>query len=1025
MEEKKDDDIEIDWKKMKGWFSSKKEVKEESHHEKKEDVPHEVHKHHDNMEKKDDDLSIDFSKLKRMFRSSDDKKTDDSVDLSSLKGFFTSTLPEFFKKYGIYFLVLIPLILSIFLRITPAFLPVTDDWAQNVVYQSYKDQIGTQLRQQYPNLPNANIQAQVNKEFDSYLSTNKAQIDKDVQSASQYFKSQFQDENGDTYLIAIDPYFWLRHARNIITNGHPGDELRDGKPYDTYMNAPNGRFVPADMFHAYLIAYSYKIFSLFSNVSMARVAFFLPVLLSALAVIPVFFVARKIAGDFGGLITGIIVAIHPAFLVRTMAGISDTDGYNVLFPLLATWLFIEAMETDSHKWRIALTVLNGFFIGIYAFAWSGWWYIFDFLLASAVCYMVYYLLIHRDELKTGKLFSQSAIKNSFVFLLIFFISSGVFVTAFTTWDIFAKSTLYRPLGFTRLKEVGIDTVWPNVYTTVAEQTPASLNSVISQTGIGSLFLFFISLLGMIFLLVRSAKSGETKWWSIAAAGLWYVVILVLRPQNLLVFLALISVPLIYLILYSLVKKESVVDIKLALLLIMWYGATIYASTKGVRFTLLLVPAFALAIGISFGNLYDIFSNMIRDLLKIDRRVARISVVFILGIFLIYPVNVFASAFQTSNGQITDLSDGWYNSLQKIDRETPRNSIVTSWWDYGHWFKYIANRPVTFDGTSQDSPPAHWVGKILSTSNETLAVGILRMLDCGANTAYEKLLPTINDVPRTIDLINQIVVLDKDAAKKLIVSKGFTDNQAEDVLKYTHCTPPTAFFIASDDMVGKSGVWAHFGNWNFDRALMYNTLKKSEYQNDFRKGVEFLGERFNYSEQKASSAAYEVQNLKTSDDANNWIAPWPSYQSGARKCARNNTTLTCDLAQGLQASINLDTLQVDIPTNQGTLHPNALWLATKDGMKERRFNDTLGVSIVVYPDSDGYKTIVVSPEIAGSMFTRMFFLGGHSLTHFEHFSTQNTITGGKVYIYKVNWEGGAMNIMDTFKPKTPMNATVSP
>ncbi|MBI4439916.1 hypothetical protein HY638_03000 [Candidatus Woesearchaeota archaeon] len=975
----------------------------------------------DDKKEKDDEISIDFSKIKNFFSKSSEgpQKASDDIDLSGVKeGVMQSykATKGFLSKYGIFLLVLIPLILSIYLRIQPQYLPATDDWAKNVVYNSYKDQIGNQVRQQYPNLPDQNINALADREFESFLAKNGAQVERDVNSASQYFKSQFKDDNGDTYLIAIDPFFWLRHARNVLNNGHPGDILKDGKPYDTYMNSPTGRFVPADMFHAYLIAYLYKIYSLFNpDVSLMHISFYVPVLISALAVIPAFFVARRIAGDFGGLIAGIIVAVHPAFLVRTLGGISDTDGYNVFFPLVITWLFLECMGAKSLKYRILLAALNGFFVGLYAFSWSGWWYIFDFLLVAIIAYMAYYAIIHRGEFKIGKILGQQSIKNALIVLAAFFLFSGIFVAIFTNGEIFYKATIARPIGFTKLKEVGISTVWPNVYTTVAEQTPASLNSVIDQTGIGSLFLFFLSLIGMVLPLVRRKAEAQTKWLYILGCGVWYIVILALRPQNLLLFLGLISIPIAILFIISIIKREDLEDINLTMLLIMWYVSTIYASTKGVRFTLLIVPAFALALGISFGILSDYFSKFFRDILKIDGRIARLSVVLVFLMLLVYPVNVLSSSYNAATAQVSDMNDGWWNSLDKINREASKNSIITSWWDFGHWFKYIGNRPVTFDGTSQDSPPAHWVGRILSTSNEDEAVGILRMLDCGANTAYDKLLPSVNDVAKTIDIIHQIVVLGKDDAGKVLLNKGLSPEQADEVLKHTHCEPPEAYFVASEDMVGKSGVWAHFGNWNFDRALMYNTLKRPEYASDFKKGVDFLVQRFNMTEQQASNVAYEIQNLKTSEDANNWIAPWPGYQSGAKACRKlADNEIECDSIQGAKIRVNLETLQADVQTGNGIMHPNALWLATKDGMRERSFNDTIGVSIVVFPDGNNYRNIAASPEIAGGMFTRMFFLAGHGLEHFKPFSYQTTVGGGQIYIYKVDWNGSGMNLLPAFK-----------
>ena len=49
-----------------------------------------------------------------------------------------------------------------------------------------------------------------------------------------------------------------------------------------------------------------------------------PVLISALCVIPAFFITRRVVGNFGGFIAATIVAIHPSFLSRTAGGFADT-----------------------------------------------------------------------------------------------------------------------------------------------------------------------------------------------------------------------------------------------------------------------------------------------------------------------------------------------------------------------------------------------------------------------------------------------------------------------------------------------------------------------------------------------------------------------------------------------------------------------------------------------------------------------------------------------------------------------------
>jgi len=48
-----------------------------------------------------------------------------------------------------------------------------------------------------------------------------------------------------------------------------------------------------------------------------------------------------------------------------------------------------------------------------------------------------------------------------------------------------------------------------------------------------------------------------------------------------------------------------------------------------------------------------------------------------------------------------MNDGWYESLTKIKQNASEDAIINSWWDFGHWFKAVGDRAVTFDGTPQE------------------------------------------------------------------------------------------------------------------------------------------------------------------------------------------------------------------------------------------------------------------------------------------------------------------------------------
>ena len=62
-------------------------------------------------------------------------------------------------------------------------------------------------------------------------------------------------------------------------------------------------------------------------------------------------------------------------------------------------------------------------------------------------------------------------------------------------------------------------------------------------------------------------------------------------------------------------------------------------------------------------------------------------------------------------------------------------------------------------------------------------------------------------------------------------------------------------------------------------------------------------------------------------------------------------------------------------------------------------------MTIIPQSkDEVKVVISSNELAGGMFTRMFYMQGHGLKYFDLISHQRGLTGTDIYTYKVDWEG---------------------
>lgn len=1004
MDSKEDDDISIDFGKIKNFFKSKEESKIDASSQKVQEAvdAREIQGNGPKNEakKEDEELSFDFSKIKRIFKS-DEKQITEEMPVDWGKAV------DFLKKYGIIFLALIPIVLAIYVRMQADFLPVTDEWAANTVYNGIRSQITSQISQQYPNLPDANKNVLVDKELQKIAAQNKKQIDETIKSYSVSFKAFFQDENGNRYTPDIDPYYWIRYAQNIINHGHPGDILRDGKPFDNHQLAPVGRFVAPNTFHSYILAYFHKFLGLFADISIMRSSFYLIPMVSALCVLLVFLISRKIAGDLGGFFAALMMAVNGAFLSRSLH--PDDDVWVVFFPLLITWLFMTAIDIKKVNKILVAGVLAGFFNGLFAFSWNGWWYIFDFLMATIAVTFVYLILVNFSEIRKNPWFivSNVSIRDTIIFGLVYFVSAALFISLFQGWSIFTN-TLLGPLSFHSIKApVTSPSLWPNVLTTVAELNEGSINGIINS--VGGPFMFFIGLIGIV--LSTSRKEGMKKFdfAYILMTALFYGIYFILRRwgslrDSVFVLIAWIMLPIILRVVISMYKKDQSYDFKLSILLSLWVVSTIFASLKGIRFTVLLAPAFSVAFGVAFGKFYSYASLWLNKELKIHKIIGG-SILIIL--MLLAYVNPIKAAIGSAGSDLPIINDAWYNALVAIKKDSKPNAIITSWWDFGHHFKLIADRPVTFDGTTQIFPAAHWVGKILMTGDEKQAIGILRMLNCGNINGFDSLFEIYNDPHKSLKILNEIMLMDMQQAAKRLKELNINENNANKILSYTHCEPPESYFIASEDMIGKSGVWSHFGGWNFERADAWRNARKLPQE----KAVEYMMQKLNYSKERAENIYFEMQAISSDSEANAWISPWPGF-AGTMSCRKNGQGIfECPpLGVGnnvaLAFRVNLKNYDIYAQFQDKIFRPASAAFATETGVLKKRFNDTVtGHGMTVMPISkDEIQVVVSSDELSGSMFARMFYMNGHGLRYFKLFDRQRGLTGTNIYTYKLDWSG---------------------
>jgi asparagine N-glycosylation enzyme membrane subunit Stt3 len=952
---------------------------------------------------------------------------------------------SFFLTYGVIFLLIIPIILSVFLRMTPAYLPITDEWAKMTIDNSVKNSLASEINSQFPNMGATERQNLINQQFNELVASDQETYNSQINSISSQFKSELQMDDGQTYLLAIDPYYWLYYARNILDHGNPSDYIKDGKYWSNNSLAPVGRNVVPE-FHMYFDAYFYKFMTFFNkDLNLWNTTFIVPVILATLGVIPAFFLARKKGGNIAGLIAGTFVAIHSSFLSRTSAGFADTDPYNVVLPLYVMWFMIEAFESKSWKKSILWTILGTFTLGLFSFAWSGWWYTFDFILISIIVYVIYKLIIGYLQRKTGsenesikskkmnlirsfkiknfkKIVSEDKkLLNSFFVFGLFIIFSLLFVSIWHVNGINAfRSAFNMPMNIVQLKDVATTQIWPNVLTTVAELNPSSIPQTIET--IGGKGLFFCSLLGILLTLCTFNMDGINKkqrtyeWIFFGLSTLFYLLLSYKSSEisskvGVLFYLILLMIPIITKFILGLFYKFKKVDYLYAIILIIWFVGTIYGSTKGVRFVMLIVPAFSVAIGVFAGILFSVLIKKAKSLLGMNEFLAGSIIALILIVSLIS--GTWQNSLAVAKSEIPSMNDVWWDGLKEIETNSSGEyAIITSWWDFGHWFRAVPNKAVTFDGASQSTPPAHWVGKALLTSDEKEAFGILRMLDCGWNSAYSILNRDANLTEvQAVDMVYDIIVLNRTEAKKYLLENNISEEISNLVLENSHCeNPPKGYFITSEDMVSKSGVWAHFGAWDFHKAELYQKVSKMKQV----QGTEYIKEKLNISDSDAYSIYYEIKN----SDANDWIADWPSYNSGSFSCSEKMPNLhVCPVSisqTNFVLAMNETSGDVQlIAQNNALALPDSISYVDDDG--NFRITDysskglqTAGLSATFVRNGNSYNAILMDSRLVGSMFTRLFYHNGAGLKSFDKIYDKSSMISGRVMIWNINWESEIEN-----------------
>ncbi len=754
-------------------------------------------------------------------------------------------------------------------------------------------------------------------------------------------KASYQDQIGQPYFSEMDSYYNFRMTQDYLDHGYLGDTIINGTQWDLHSYYPSGRSAEYPPLIAYITAFVFKFLNLFTAVSLATVAYWIAPFIASLCVIPAYLFISRQTNDYGGIAAALFVALAPAYFAHTFAGFFDTDMFNIIMPILIIWFFVESIRSDNFRNRTIFALLSAFSLLVFSLAWEGWWYMFYIVLGIGIVYLGI-ALVSKYFLKkrTIRPFNDYPDKISWfkdqkvIYTFSVFIIAGSLLVMLNLGVVGFFQTLINAVGYTGIQSSVQGTSYPNVYVSVSELQIPSLGAVANGVGLGAFILGILCVPLLIWKFKPEIFKSDSKGGGGKTPPKRKT-----KPRRRKKKTKSVNSNNVDIATVKAKKTEKVVDIGLSekrktyllyiILFAVWILFTAYTVTKGSRF----IAAFSIPIGLGAGLFIGLIFTNVKGYIKNTRYVA-VAMLVIIAVFA-YPSISGANAI--SNSVVPGTDDSMYNSLLYIKNNTPSNTVITSWWDFGHLFAEVADRPVTFDGASQNNPRAYWVGKALLTSDENLSAGILRMLTSSGDNGYLSVENVTKNTAKSVEILDKILPVSKQNAQTILISQyQFTSEQAQNVLQYTHPDNPAPHvFITSSDMLGKAAWWSYFGGWNF--------------QNN-------SGQHYMYSAAQMSS-----QNI--------------------------NGTTTLTAANGVVATISGNDITAGLQYNQSgrsqLIAPHQLTAVVNNKVvKNQIVSSESPISIFLVVEGNSGLAIVMNKELENSMFTRLFIFRGAGLSKFK-------------------------------------------
>ncbi|MFA6888970.1 MAG: STT3 domain-containing protein [Candidatus Woesearchaeota archaeon] len=409
------------------------------------------------------------------------------------------SVPFSILKYKSILFLLCIILVAVGIRLYVASMPLTEQWAEQIVEANIKDQVSNKITEQYPTL------SDVAKGDLIIKGTQEALIAEQNQQTIENFKHAYQesyrDSEGTAYLYEIDPYYFYGVAQNP----------------EALFDLSTRSFLP--FFERWFYSCSTL---LIPNISFTKSISYIPLLFTLLSAACIFFIGKIIWNEEAGFIAALLFVSHPILLEFSLIGFVDTNMLNIFFILVTGLLFIVSLQSFKNRKYVILGISAISIIPLiilFRYNWSAWYISIILLIIPLCCYGLLLLCkkIYYWNQQTKK--TKYAIFSVCIILLI---CGGIFISFINTTGI-NKYIPNNVKTYLHIESKSTLEVWPNAFSLITELQSNSFSEFIGY--LGKLF-FIFAFCTFIYLLYLTIKEGTILYLYILISFLVFTILAV-------------------------------------------------------------------------------------------------------------------------------------------------------------------------------------------------------------------------------------------------------------------------------------------------------------------------------------------------------------------------------------------------------------------------------------------------------------------------------------------------------------------